>query len=201
MSPGPDARLRLVQAMATGMDLVLGRVVVVGGPHVPHEAHLVDLPGQVRPPVGHRDAALTVPGMPDLHREDLGIHVPDIDLLGRHAAEPFPVKRRIQGIGQRRLGVGLARIAGQHRFGIERLHLAVTAREKHPDNGLGPWCEVRLTAGRTLTADNPVGGQHRAHRQAGESHATVGQEVATFHSQVPLLSHPGGGHRIVTKSL
>ena len=160
-SPGAEARLRLVEPVAAGVDLVLGGVVVVGRPHVAYETELVDHARQLRPPVADLDAAAAAGGEADLHRIDDRIDVADIDLLGRHRSKALPMERRVDRIVKRRLVVGLAGVVVERGLRIERLDVAVAPRQKHPDHRLGP------RGGRRRQGRLPVT-QQRLQRQRAE---------------------------------
>ena len=84
MGPSAYAWLLFIESMPAGVDLILRRVVVIGGPDVSDEAKVIRMFGKVGPPIGDLDATLAMFLPPDLHRIDGGINIADIDLLGRH---------------------------------------------------------------------------------------------------------------------
>ena len=185
MCPRTDTRLGLVQLVTTRVNLVLGGMIVVGRPHVPNEADVVDLLGQVWPPVGDGNPTLTVMGEPHLHGKDLGVHVTNVDLFSRRAAKPLPVQRGVHRVGKRCLGKRLARVLVQHRLGVKCLHLAVATGEKDPDDGLGPGRKMRFARRLGISPHDAIGGQHRPHCQPGEAQSAIGQEVSSLHWIVP----------------
>ncbi len=185
VGPAAEARLGLVEAVPAGVDLVLGRVVVVGRPQVADEDEVIDTAGEVRPPIGDRDSRAAMAPPADLHGVDDRVDIADVDLLGRHRAEAGAVQRRVERVGQRRAVERQAGVAIQRGLGVERLDVAVSAREEDPDDRLGPRREVGLRFGG---ADDAVVGEHAAERQAGEAESEIGEEgAAVVHCVISRL--------------
>ena len=199
-SPCAETRLRFVEPVPAGVDLVLGSVVVVGRPHVPYETEVVDDTGERGPPIGDLDAA--APPRREAHLEwiDDRIDVADVDLLGRHRAESLPMGGRVDRIVERRLVVGLSRMGIERGLGIEGLEMAVAAGEKNPDHRLGP-----RPAGRhaeALLTEERLDGQ--AAEAETEPHAgTGGEEPASRGHPIARwrCSHRRPLQRMATKSL
>ena len=186
MHPGPEAGLRLVQAMAPSVDLILSPVIVVGRPHVADPGDVVGALRQVRPPVRDLDPALAVLLPTDLQRVDDGIDIAHVDRVGGHGTEARLVFGRADRVLERRFVERLSGVLIERGLGVERLHVAVTAAEKNPDDRPCLGWKERLTGGRgpkgrsfARGAGHAVAPEHRAKRQAGEAHANVGEESAT----------------------
>ena len=75
MDPGADGGERTFQRMPTRVELQLGSVVVVGGPHAADETEVVRHLAEIAPPITDGEATLTVLLEPDLHRVNLGMHL------------------------------------------------------------------------------------------------------------------------------
>ena len=71
VDPGSDGWELPLQHMATRVELQLGAVVVVRGPHGPHHGDVIDAVAHVWPPVADLQSAVSAPTMSHLHREDL----------------------------------------------------------------------------------------------------------------------------------
>src|SRR5690242_20105046 len=67
MRPRTDARMIAVEDVMPGVELVLRRVIVIGTPARADDGDIVNHRPDVRPPVGHLDAAFTARPIPDLH--------------------------------------------------------------------------------------------------------------------------------------
>ena len=73
VDPRADGREIPLEHVAAGVELELGAVVVVGGPHRADDGDVVDAVAQVGPPVADLDPALAALPEADLHRVDLGM--------------------------------------------------------------------------------------------------------------------------------
>ena len=172
MHPGAERRVRAVEDVPAGVELVLGGVVVVGGPDRAHHGDVVDAGADVRPPVADLDAAAAALAIADLEREDRGHQL----AVGEKFAHIL-VARTGQHVLVRCAADGLAAIFVQSRLGIEALDVAGAAKHKQPDHALGPGREMRR-AHRRRCSRHAVAKEHRAERQPGEAHAAIGQERA-----------------------
>jgi hypothetical protein len=184
-----DGREEALEDVPAGVELELGRVVVVGGPHRAHHRQAVHAAGQVRPPVADLDAALALLPEADLQRIQLAQQRP------RRAGEVADVLAIIGRFDNRLAkgrGIdGLAGVPVEGRLGIEGLDVADAALHEQPHDALRPRDEVRLS--RAVSAGDAVLVQHGAKGQAGETHADVGQESAAADAATAV----GGGGRMV----
>ena len=89
----------------------------------------------------------------------------------------------LECIGKRGLGDRLAGVSIQGGLGVEALEVAGAADHEQPDHVLGLGREMRPSVrrapagrGRLIGPRDPVAMEHRAQRQAGETHSHIRQE-------------------------
>lgn len=75
VNPGTNGGELALQNMTAGMELQLGSVIVVRGPHRPHHGDVIDAVAHVRPPIADFQAAAPALSIADLHGEDLRMHL------------------------------------------------------------------------------------------------------------------------------
>ena len=151
--PRPEVGKIAIVLVSPRVELRLGAMVAVGGPQRPHHRQPINLAGGVWEPVAHLDATLP----PFLETDLQGVQrVPLIAIsIGHYQAldrQPLGVLH----VGERGLGDGLPRVLGEHRLGVEALHVAHPAIHEQPDHaaglgtGVGPACHFQRRGGAAV---------------------------------------------------
>ena len=146
MHPRAQRRIFAVEHVPAGVKLRLGAVVVVSGVHGADEGNIVHALAEVRPPIADLDPALAALAEANLQRVErvalLAVGIVDDD--DARQFEFFGILSVLEG----RLGDGLAGELGEHRLGIEALHMTDAAVHEQPDDVLRLRREVGVAVGR-----------------------------------------------------
>ena len=132
IDPCADGGFARVEHVAAGVELDLGAVIVVGGPHGADEGDVVGAGSDVREPVADFDAALAVAAEADLERVDGGALL----TVGVVDDDDADILEFLGGLDVlvRGFGDGFAGVLGEGGFGIEAFHVAETAAHEEPDD-------------------------------------------------------------------
>ena len=178
MHPCTQIREVTVVLMTPRVELSLGSMIAVGGPHRSDNGQLVDLLRHMREPVADLDATLAM--LLKFHLQ----WVKQVPLIAISIRNHQSLKRqflRILSVGKGSFSDGLPSVFGQHRLWVEALHVTDTTIHKQPNHTLRFGWEMRLAVGRypvSITAI-AISLQHGRKGQARRTHAKVGEESAT----------------------
>ena len=154
VDPRADRRELALEHVPAGVELELGAVVVVGGPHRADDGDVVDAVADVRPPVADLDAALAALAVADLQRIERGLGVvqpldelADV-LLEKWRVEDVRVRRfldRLAGVSCSSAGLGskLSTWLVPPIMNSQMTFLALGVKWGRPSGGDQPWRSAR----------------------------------------------------------
>src|SRR5262245_1467800 len=171
--PRTDRRKCPLARMPAGVPGELSAVVVVIGPERADDSDIVGALADVPPPIRDHEPALPVTPVARVEAHE------HVAIAVRRVAGDDVAALEFEHAAMRRVRNRLAGVAIQLRLDVEAFDVADAAAEEDPDDGLGARREVRpAVRWRIIRAGDAVLEEHGAQRQAGETHAGVGEKRA-----------------------
>ncbi len=188
--PGTQVGKITVVEMSARMELCLSPVITVSGPHRTHDSQFVHVSADVWKPVAYLNPAVTVWAEPHLQSVQL-VPLIAVRIRNRHSfdGQLFGVL----SVSERCFRNRFARVATDHRFGVEALHLADTTIHEQPDHtfcagsGMRPSVRRSPCSGAAVSVTLQHGGQCQAAKSQSRviQHPAAGGWSVSCHQWVP----------------